>query len=168
MCTKCLKTLPLDHFGVTRPDCKACRNKQHTEYRNSERGYLKDMYYGFGTRRGCHFTFKEFFAAYKKHRSVYGMKSAWGLGPPNLDEHLEMTMKKEGEGRRGKPGGIKGHKVNPSNLSVDRINSAIGYTLQNIIFIRTDENRRKNSSTYKDAIIHQKIYEDRFIKMKAI
>ena len=59
-------------------------------------------------------------------------------------------------------------KRTASNLSVDRLDSSKDYTLQNVIFIRNDENRRKNSSSYEDCKIHIKLYEDRFIKMKAI
>ena len=49
-----------------------------------------------------------------------------------------------------------------SNLSVDRLDSRKDYTVQNIIFICSDENRRKNDSSYEDCKIHIKLYEERF------
>ena len=55
-----------------------------------------------------------------------------------------------------------------SNLSADRLDSNRDYTLQNIIFIRNDENGRKNNSSYEDCKIQIRLHEERFIKMKAI
>ena len=40
----------------------------------------------------CFFTFDEFLTAFEKHKSIYGMKSAWGPGPDQLDQHLPITM----------------------------------------------------------------------------
>ena len=151
-----------------RATCRDCFNSRHNLYRNTEQGCLKDLYYNLGTRNKCYFTWEEFVEAFAKHKSVYGMKSAWGPGPPHLDKHVEMTISAEGAGVRGHRGSVKGSKRKPSNISVDRIDSKLGYTLQNIIFITSGENRRKNDSSYEDSLIHVKIYEDRFIKMKAI
>ena len=118
--------------------------------------------------RKCHFTFDEFVAAWEKHKSIYGMKSAWGPGINNLEKHLPITMIIKGEGQVGKKGCLKGSKRIPSNLSIDRLDSGRDYTLQNIIFIRDDENKRKNSSSYEDCKIQIRLHEERFIKMKAI
>ena len=110
----------------------------------------------------CFFTFDEFLAAFDKHKSIYGMRSAWGPGPDRLEEHLPMTMIQEGKGQLGKKGPIKGLNPTVSNLSVDRLDTNLDYTLQNIIFIRYDENQRKNGSSYEDCKIQIRLYEERF------
>ena len=96
------------------------------------------------------------------------MRSAWGPGVDHLEQHLPLTMIQHGNGQIGKVGGIKGLKLIRSNLSVDRLDSNRDYTLQNIIFIRNDENGRKNNSSYEDCKIQIRLHEERFIKMKAI
>ena len=171
-CTKCGEVKPLTLFNKDKnkkdgyhPWCKTCKNAAITQYRNKEIGYLKMKYHGFfhkGRNRKCDFTFVEFLAAFDKHKSIYGMKSAWGPGPDRLEEHLPMTMIHEGKGQLGKGGVIKGSKRIASNLSIDRLDTNLDYTLQNIIFIRFDENRRKNSTTYEDCKIQIKLHEERF------
>ena len=96
------------------------------------------------------------------------MRSAWGPGPDRLEEHLPITMIRKGKGQLGKKGCIKGSKRIPSNLSVDRLDPNLDYTLQNIIFIRSDENHRKNATRYEDCKIQIKLHEERFIDMNAI
>ena len=103
----------------------------------------------------CYFTFEEFLAAWEKHKSIYGMRSAWG------PHHLPITTIYEGRG-----GGQKGQKG--SNLSPDRLDSSKPYTIQNLIFIRNDENLRKKDTTYEDCIAQIKLHEERFINMEAI
>ena len=116
-----------------------------------------------GRKSKCHFTFDEFLAAFEKHKSIYGMRSAWGPGPDRLEEHLPITMIQEGNGKIGTRGGcIKGSKRIASNLSIDRLDPTLHYTLQNIIFIRLDENQRKNASSYEDCKIQIRLYEERF------
>ena len=51
-------------------------------------------------------------------------------------------------------------------MSPDRLDSSKPYTLQNLIFIRSNENKRKNSSSYEDCIAQMRLHEERFIKMK--
>ena len=158
--------------------CKTCHNEKRTKDRNTERGYLKMRYDAmtarenlkmrWGRRSKCYFTFDEFLAAFEKHKSIYGMKSAWGPGIDHLEQHLPITMTQEGNGVIGKKGNCRGNRLTGSNLSVDRLDSNIDYTVQNIIFIRSDENARKNSTSYEDCKIHMRLYEERFIKMKAI
>ncbi len=116
----------------------------------------------------CFFTFDEFLAAFEKHKSIYGMRSAWGPGPDRLEEHLPITMIQEGKGKLGKKGALKGSRRILSNLSVDRLDTNLDYTLQNIIFIRLDENARKNTTRYEDCKIQIKLHEQRFIDMKSI
>ena len=178
-CTKCGEVKPLTLFnkdksykGGHHTWCKKCKNGINTERLNTEKGYLKmryDSLNGEQRKSKCFFTFDEFLAAFEKHKSIYGMKSAWGPGPDRLEEHLPMTMIQEGKGRLGRRGGmIKGSKRILSNLSVDRLDPNLEYTLQNIIFIRNDENSRKKNTTYEDCKIQIRLHEERFMKDKKI
>ena len=92
------------------------------------------------------------------------MRSAWGPGPKHLDDHLPITMITPGTRRR------KGKKTPRimSNLSADRLDSDQDYTLQNLIFMRNDENKRKSNSTYEDCEIQIRLHEERFIKKESI
>ena len=78
------------------------------------------------------------------------MRSAWG------PHHLPMTMTYLGRGRK------KGNKRIGSNLSPDRLDSSKPYTIQNLIFIRGDENSRKKNTTYEDCVAQIKLHEERF------
>ncbi len=178
-CTQCGEVNPLTLFPKDKnkkdgrhPWCKKCLNNEMHKYRNTERGYLRMRYNSLNSEQRkskCFFTFDEFLAAFEKHKSIYGMKSAWGPGPDHLEEHLPMKMIQEGKGKIGTHGGcIKGSKRILSNLSVDRLDTNLDYTLQNIIFIRYDENRRKSDSSYSDCKIQIKLHEQRFIDMNAI
>jgi hypothetical protein len=174
-CVRCKKVKPINHFGKLKTTkdgigyyCKECQKEKRQTYRNTERGYISGMYNEIvrvdRPKKKCHFTFEEFYDFFKRHKYTYGMKSAWGPGPDQLEKHLPITMIAKGDSNWS----IGKGKRTASNLSVDRLDSSKDYTLQNVIFIRNDENRRKNSSSYEDCKIHIKLYEDRFIKMKAI
>ena len=181
-CTKCGEVKPLTLFAKDKRNkngrhswCKKCFNEATIKRRNTEKGYLKMRYDSLnGEQRKsksgaeCFFTFDEFLTAFEKHKSIYGMRSAWGPGPDHLEQHLPMTTTQEGNGQLGKRGSIKGLKVIASNLSVDRLDPTLHYTLQNIIFIRYDENRRKSDSSYSDCKIQMSLHEQRFIDMNAI
>ena len=181
-CPRCGEVKPLTLFYIDKRNkdgyqyyCKKCLNSQMNKYINTERGFLKKRYHSLKSKQRkstsgaeCYFTFDEFLAAFDKHKSIYGMRSAWGPGPDRLEEHLPITMIQEGKGELGKRGSIKGLKVIASNLSVDRLDPNLDYTLQNIIFIRYDENRRKADSSYSDCKIQIKLHEQRFIDMNAI
>ena len=174
-CSKCGEVKEEEDFarekktpGGRNRACKKCRNKDHTLYRNTEQGYLRDTYYNLGFRRKCSFTFEEFVGAFKKHKSIYGMRSAWGPGIDHLEQHLPMKMIHDGNGQVGLKGCAKGTKRILSNLSVDRLDPNRDYTIQNLIFIRFDENARKHSTSYEDCKIQIRLHEERFINMKAI
>ena len=144
--------------------CKKCFNKDITRRRNTERGYLKMRYYcikgreftkyKWSRKSKCFFTFDELHAAWEKHKSIYGMKSAWGPGPDHLEQHLPIT-------RIYRNGGAVYHRTH-SNISVDRLDPNRDYTLQNIIFIRGDENSRKKDTSYEDCKIQVRLHEERF------
>ena len=182
-CPRCGEVKPLTLFYKDKRNkdghqycCKKCHNSEMNKYRNTERGFLKKRYHSLKSEQRkstsgaeCYFTFDEFLTAFEKHKSIYGMRSAWGPGPDRLEEHLPITMIQEGNGKIGTRGGcIKGSKRIASNLSIDRLDPTLHYTLQNIIFIRYDENRRKNNSSYSDCKIQMGLHEQRFIDMNAI
>jgi len=178
-CTKCdeVKSLEDFHKNKNLKDghhywCKNCLNEGVTKYKNTEKGYLKMRYdgmrgrefrkYRWGRKSKCLFTFDELLAAFEKHKSIYGMRSAWGPGIDNLEQHLPITMIFLGNGQEGEKGSIKGVKRTASNLSIDRLDSNRDYTLQNIIFIRGEENERKKHTTYQDCKIQIRLHEERF------
>jgi len=145
--------------------CKDCENEITTKRRSTERGFLKKRYHSLKSEQRkstsgaeCFFTLDEFLTAFEKHKSIYGMRSAWGPGPKHLDQHLPITMIAQGTKR----GNGKKAPRQWSNLSIDRLDSNRDYTLQNIIFIRNDENARKKDTTYEDCKIQIRLHEERF------
>ena len=177
-CSKCGEVKSLEDFCKKRaakdghaPWCVDCIKEDQKKVQNTETGFLKKRYYDIIARcrvenRKCYFTLDQFLAAFEKHKSIYGMKSAWGPGVDHLEQHLPITRTHEGNGQRGKKGVAKGTKRIASNLSPDRLDSNRGYTLQNLIFIRSDENARKKDTTYEDCKIQIRLHEERFIEMK--
>ena len=99
----------------------------------------------------CYFTFEEFCEAFEKHKEKLGMRSAWG------PRHLPMTRIYLGTKENN-------NKRTGSNLSPDRLDSSKPYTIQNLIFIRNDENSRKKNTTYEDCVAQIKLHEERFGK----
>jgi len=81
-----------------------------------------------------------------------------GKGIDHLEQHLPITMINQGTKR------TKDKKTprERSNLSADRLDSNRDYTLQNIIFIRNDENVRKKDTSYNDCKIQIRLHEERF------
>ena len=177
-CSKCRKVRSLVAFCKTKANkdglsyvCRECSRIRICDYLQTERGYLakryRDMKRNDKSRPStvkCYISLDELYAAFEKHKSIYGMRSAWGPGINYLDQHLPITMIVNGDSAWSKG---KGKRV-ASNLSVDILDSNRDYTLQNIIFIRNDENARKKNTSYEDCKIHMRIHEERFIKMKAI
>ena len=104
----------------------------------------------------CHFTFEEFCEAFKKHKKKYEMRSAWG------PHHLPITRV-----YLGRESGKENKRIG-SNISPDRLDSSKPYTIQNLIFIRNDENSRKKNTTYEDCVAQIKLHEERFLNMEAI
>ena len=148
--------------------CKNCMNEALAKYRSTEKGYLKNKYDNMnrnfetqkrGRQNKRFFTFNEFLTAFEKHKSIYGMRSAWGPGVDHLEQHLIMTTIVPGNGPTGRKG-----KRTGSNLSIDRLDSNRDYTLQNIIFICGDENVRKKDTSYEDCKIQIRLHEERFLK----
>jgi len=147
--------------------CKECELELTTKRRNTEIGFLKHRYHNMrrnpktqkrGRNNKCYITCDEFLTAWEKHKSIYGMRSAWGPGIDHLEQHLPITMINQGTKR------TNGEKTprERSNLSADRLDSNRDYTLQNIIFIRNDENVRKKDTSYNDCKIQIRLHEERF------
>jgi hypothetical protein len=164
-CGSCKQVKSLSNFAMERQKkdgysyyCRSCKNKKDVEYRSTEIGYMKARYHKMYRKQKATkrlLTFEEFMAAWEKHKSIYGMKSAWGPGVHNLEQHKPITMICSGKGEA---------KRIESNLSIDRLDSSKDYMVQNIIFIRVDENSRKKDTSYKDCKIHIKLHEERFGK----
>ena len=193
-CSKCGEVKSIDDFHKSKiykdghkSQCAICLNEysrkhrannqeKYREYerknRSKERGFLKKQFRSILRRAGvkkdekhqCYFTYEEFDNAFQKHKERHGMKSAWG--PP----HLEITTIHqliEGAGHGCKNRGLK-QIHSKSNLSADRLDSSKPYTIQNLIFIRADENNRKKDTSYEDCKIQMRLHEERFIEMKVI
>ena len=173
-CSKCGEVKSLtDYFkdnrwNTFRSECRVCLSTRQNKYNNTEKGYLHQKYnqmkktrHG-GMKKARLLTLEELFTAFEKHKKTYGgMKSAWGPGVDNLEQHLPITIFLPNNPNK------KAKRIG-SNLSIDRLNNNIGYTVQNIIFIRSDENSRKRDTTYEDCLIQIRLHEERFIQMKAI
>ena len=173
-CSKCGEVKSLtDYFkdnrwNTFRSECRVCLSTRQNKYNNTEKGYLhhkynqmKKTHHG-GMKKARLLTLEELFTAFEKHKKTYGgMKSAWGPGVDNLEQHLPITIFLPNNPNK------KAKRIG-SNLSIDRLNNNIGYTVQNIIFIRSDENSRKRDTTYEDCLIQIRLHEERFIQMKAI
>jgi len=172
-CTKCGEVKSLENYykdnrrNSYHHTCKDCENERTTKRRNTEIGFLKHRYNNMrrnpeiqqrGRNNKCCITFDELLTAWEKHKSIYGMRSAWGPGPKHLEQHLPITMINQGTKR------TKDKKTprERSNLSADRLDSNRDYTLQNIIFIRNDENVRKKDTSYNDCKIQIRLHEERF------
>ena len=173
-CSKCGEVKSLTDYlkdkrwNIFRSECRVCLSTRQNKYNNTEKGYLHQKYnqmkktHHGGMKKARLLTLEELFTAFEKHKKTYGgMKSAWGPGVDNLEQHLPITIFLPNNPNK------KAKRIG-SNLSIDRLNNNIGYTVQNIIFIRSDENSRKRDTTYEDCLIQIRLHEERFIQMKAI
>ena len=137
------------------------RRKVEMEYKNTEKGYLREMYTGiwnrfrkkeksgiFSEERLMMYqpkvTREEFFELWENHKKEHGMKC--------LMTGVEMTH------IRGK--GVK--NKTPTNISLDRLDNTKGYTKQNIIFVTNEFNLRKNAILIIDCINILRQYKLRF------
>ena len=164
-CTKCGEVKSsTDYYGKKKKvrECKTCTDARVKKYGLTEKGYLNKKYRDMSRKdskkhsaNGRHLTFKELLAAFEKHKSIYGMRSAWGPGVDHLEQHLPITTIVTFDPDK------KAKRIR-SNLSVDRLDPNGEYTLQNIIFIRGDENSRKKDTSYEDCKIQIRLHEERF------
>ena len=102
----------------------------------------------------CCFSFEEFLKAWEVHKMDHG-----GIFCAITGESMTMI---------GLNDKNKKYKRNWSNVSVDRIDSDKPYTIQNIIFVKWEVNRSKQDLSIKHMKKFISIYEDRFVKLKAL
>ena len=161
-CKKC--TVKIRQKNTSDPEIKEHARVQSIHQRSTEHGFLRRLFNSMSYRfnrtgklkHKCFVSLRELKKSFNRHKAQWGMHSAWG------PDHLVVTMFVNTN--KNKVGTVK----TPSNLSVDRLDPRKPYTTQNIIFIRVDENNRKNATTYEDCCTQKQLYEERFIKMKAI
>ena len=102
----------------------------------------------------CCFSFEEFLKAWEVHKLQHKGIFCAITGEPMTMIGLNDKNKK--------------YQRNWSNVSVDRIDSDKPYTIQNIIFVKWEVNRSKQDLSIKHMKKFISIYEDRFIKLKAL
>ena len=102
----------------------------------------------------CCFSFEEFLKTWEAHKIDHNGIFCAITGDP-------MTM--IGLNDKGRK-----YKRNWSNVSVDRIDSDKPYTIQNIIFVKWEVNRSKQDLSIKHMKKFISIYEDRFVRLKAL
>ena len=166
-CTRCGKTLSIDNFykrkrsndGHT-SECKNCTWDINKTYRNTENGFMTNLFLRIKyrvknsnriknmsekdkQRHVCTITKKRFIELWELHKEKYGYTCAL-TGVPIVPK---PTSNKES---------------NKSNsISVDRLNPAIGYTEENIIFVSNKVNQMKSAVTKELCIAIVKAHEER-------
>ena len=86
-------------------------------------------------------TKEQFFRAWEEHKLKYGWTCYYTGKPFKIGRKLAVK------------GAKKRHSTPPDLLSVDRFDSDVGYTKDNIVFCRWDFNDRKNSVSVEDCKI---------------
>jgi|TARA_R100000479_G_scaffold63302_1_gene30020 hypothetical protein len=93
-------------------------------------------------------TKEEFFAAWEEHKIKYGWNCYYTGKPMKIGRKLAIK------------GAKKRHSTPPDLLSIDRFDSNLGYTKDNIVFCRWDANDMKGSITIELCkIIYRKYLE---------
>ena len=127
---------------------------QNIRYLNTERGYMLAKYNDCKkSSRKKNFDFnltrEEFLELWEKHKRKYGMFCYY--------TRKEITILR----KLAVKGAKKRHSANPSGISVDRFDSTIGYTKNNIVFCRWDFNNTKGNISVKDCYIIIKKHQER-------
>ena len=94
-------------------------------------------------------TKEEFFQAWEEHKIKYGMTCYYTGKPMKIRRKLAVK------------GAKKRHPTPPDLLSIDRFDSEIGYTKDNIVFCRWDVNNEKGSMSVCLAKIMVRKYLER-------
>ena len=165
-CTYCKKYLPLNYFHKDnniklgfRAWCKKCKKIHSDIYNNTENGFLTNLYGNMQKKikskrvieypkekrekYRCYITKKEFFELFEEHKKIFGYTCILTRRPITL----KRTSHQENVG-----GDI---------LSVDRLNPEIVYNKENIIFVSSSVNNKKNAVTKELCIAILKEYEKR-------
>lgn len=119
------------------------------QYKKSEHGYFVDLWNRIKKRKhGNKFkNFEEFFNCWLKQKQTYGTKC------PYLN--IEMT-------RDVGNYTIHNKKLCPTNISVDRINTSLPYSPENLMFCSWEANHKKGSITPIIAKKYLDFYKERF------
>ena len=125
--------------------------KRQIDYLNTERGFLvskfndcrKRSYRDQDKRKTIdfHVTIEDFLQLWQDHKDKYGWKCYYTGLPITIGRSVAVK------------GSEKRNPTPPSLLSVDRFDSNIGYTKENIVFCRWDFNSRKGNIAVEDCII---------------
>jgi hypothetical protein len=125
--------------------------KRQIDYLNTERGFLvskfndcrKRSYRDQDKRKSVdfHVTIEDFLQLWQDHKDKYGWKCYYTGLPITIGRSVAVK------------GSEKRNPTPPSLLSVDRFDSNIGYTKENIVFCRWDFNSRKGNIAVEDCII---------------
>lgn len=142
--------------------CKYCKRKLDFDYANTEIGYLSNAYNNMCKRINskrakrlpkeereryykCSITREEFFELWEEHKRKRGYRC-----------HItgvEMICK-----RAIKTKGFNGYL---NGMSVDRLDSRVGYTKENIIFVTNEINKQKGSITKQVCESILKIFKEK-------
>lgn len=166
-CTRCGKTLSLDNFYKRKKttdglnsECKKCSMNINKHYRSTENGFITNLFLRIKYRvnnsqriknlpekekdkHRCNITKKRFIELWELHKERYGYTCAL-TGVPIVPKPTSMK------------------ETNKSNsVSVDRLNPAIGYTEENIIFVSNKVNQMKSAVTKELCIAIIKAHEER-------
>tara|TARA_Y100001938_G_C7978834_1_gene373285 strand:- start:92 stop:697 length:606 start_codon:yes stop_codon:yes gene_type:complete len=162
-CTKCELVFPLtkSYFKFNRQrgkfftQCATCARDRDQGYRNTEKGFLNDMFHGCLKRqqgRSTHRpeqnkrllkmihtlnTKEKLFNHWELHKRYYGYRCAY---TGNILTHKRLLD--------------RGNKVIKilSNISIDRLHPSIGYTETNTFFVCGDINSKKNNLSPKECL----------------
>ena len=127
---------------------------QNIEYLNTEHGYMISKYNDCkksAKRKNfddC-LTKEEFFELWEKHKKNFGMRCYYSLEKMTINRKLATK------------GAKKRHPANKSGISVDRFDSTIGYTKNNVVFCRWDFNNTKNNISVKHCYMIIKRHQER-------
>jgi len=158
-CKKCSVKVRQEY--MSNPDKKEKARQQQRKHNSTEHGFLRRIFNNISYRfiatgqlkHKCFFNLRELKKAFNRHKAEWKMCSAWG------PHHLPITTTVQDNNSSSKGGRLRN---TPSNLSVDRLDPERPYTIQNIIFIRGDENSRKKDTTYEDCCAQKQLHEERF------
>ena len=160
-CKECSIKIRKEH--MSNPETKEKARQQARKYHSTTHGFLKRSFHNINYRftttgqlkHKCFFNLQELKEAFDRHKAEWGMRSSWE------PDHLPITTIVQDNNSNSKGARLSNTS---SNLSVDRLDPERPYTIQNIIFIRGDENSRKKDTTYEDCKAQIKLHEERFIK----
>jgi hypothetical protein len=134
---------------------KEDRREQNIKYLNTENGFLISKWNdlkkrGKGKLQSLKndITREEFFELWEEHKKKYGWNCYYTGKPFRIVRKLAVK------------GAKKKHSAPPDLLSIDRFDSDVGYTKNNIVFCRWDFNDRKSNIRVEDCkIIIEKYIE---------